>query len=419
MKRNLLLFAYGGNVWGLAQRLAEEYSVTVAHAPVTAMEYARARQAVANCDLILAVFSAYKGELSYGATKQDARAVQRVVSAAAERGLPVMSVIYGGTVPPSLPDSVQPLRTFPWVAVSERDFAENLLYFKRAVQTQLSTPAPVKRFATTLSDVPAPFAYGWSETARLRIISGPQNTPSFPFTGSEKDHSTWLESCRRLADRLLSDVTSRKSNIRSDYGEALRRYYTDLPERAGEGNFVLADSEARILRSLFEAEASILPAPFASRLKVLLEQHIALRPFYPEVERLYRAVREGRLEEPLPQDAVEAIAATVREHTPDVFEPEISSGLSEVSREHLSVAAVPEDAGATVIVPPPDPIGPMEATKSRAFLTASSVNALYKAFLQGKDLPKAVSSWNEIAHKLGASAEPIIRWLRDYLSGGS
>ncbi len=42
----------------------------------------------------------------------------------------------------------------------------------------------------------------------------------------------------------------------------------------------------------------ILPIVFASKLAVLLEDHIALRSFYPEIERHYHAVDTGRLIKP-------------------------------------------------------------------------------------------------------------------------
>ena len=69
--------------------------------------------------------------------------------------------------------------------------------------------------------------------------------------------------------------------MRSDYREGLERYIGDLPSEPGAGNFLLADAEARMLRSLFAAEPHILAEPFAARLKTVLENHFALLGFYP------------------------------------------------------------------------------------------------------------------------------------------
>ena len=101
---------------------------------------------------------------------------------------------------------------------------------------------------------------------------------------------------------------------------------------------MLAEHEARHLRALFEAEVDLIPAPFASRLRVLLQQHIALRGFYPEVEALLQTQFEkSRIEKPLPWDNVEGFARTIRENTPDKFEPEVSGGLQKIESEQPSL----------------------------------------------------------------------------------
>lgn len=279
---------------------------------------------------------------------------------------------------------------------------------------------PIKQLSELpqpLAGVPSPFTYGWNSSAKLIVTAGPQNQPIFPFSASEKDHEQWLDSCRKQAERLLADFRVGRINARSEYGEALERYLDDLPRQPGSGNFILADNEARILRDMFEADADFIASPFASRLKALLQQHIALRNFYPEVERFYGAVRNGRLEQPLPLDAVEGFERTVREYTPSVFEPEILNGLREAERGPPSIELGPEDRRAPspgAILPPPDPFGELEPQKSRSFSVASSINSLYEAFLKGKDLPEAIAGWDELAHKLGVDAGSIIDWLTKF-----
>ena len=129
------------------------------------------------------------------------------------------------------------------------------------------------------------FSYEWTSAGRLAVAAGPQNVPVFPYSTSEMDHARGLETSRNLAARLFDDLHTRRVNVRREYGNALARYRDDLPPRPGEGNFMLADAQARILRGMFGAHADTLSAPMASQLKVLLEHHIGLRNFYPEVER--------------------------------------------------------------------------------------------------------------------------------------
>jgi hypothetical protein len=103
-------------------------------------------------------------------------------------------------------------------------------------------------------------------------------------------------------------------NARREYKETLDDYLRDLPKQPGEGNFILADAHARVLRSMFQAEAAYLPFPLAGKLKILLEQHIGLRAYYPAVEEFYQSVRTGHLERPLPLDAVEDFIQGVRDN---------------------------------------------------------------------------------------------------------
>jgi hypothetical protein len=288
-----------------------------------------------------------------------------------------------------LPDNVAKLAYLGRVRLTRKHFSTEVHVLISFIQSKLNMERDYEldTLPQPVADSPAPFAFGWSTTtSTLRIIPGPQNIALFPFSTSERDHSNWLLVCREQTDRLIADIQARRFNIRAAYSDSLERYRNDLPMLSGGGNFVLADSEARTLRHLFVADASVLPPPFSSRLRTLLEQHSALRPFYPEVERLFHAIREGRLDEPLPQDAVEAFARTVYQHTPDVFDPPISVRLQDVNHKPPSIsvlASEPSDVPGTIL-PPPDPLGSIAPLKSRSFLTASSINALYKAFLAGK-----------------------------------
>jgi hypothetical protein len=265
-----------------------------------------------------------------------------------------------------------------------------------------------------IQNVTSVFTFQWNEANRIALSSGPQNLPVFPFPGNEADHRSRLDAERALAERLISDIAQKQYNIRSDYLDSLRRYASDLPASPVTGNFLLADAEARILRALFESEADSLPQGFAARLKIMLEQHIALRAFYPEVERFYLDVRKGRLEEPLPQDAVERATRTIVEYTPKFFEQEVTAGLREVERAPPQIFLSDEDIAAHapgVILPPADPIGTLDLKKSRDFSTAAAFNKLMEVAEKGDKVAGSLEGWGKVFHQLSDNIGPIIDWL--------
>ena len=238
-----------------------------------------------------------------------------------------------------------------------------------------------------VANVPSSFSYEWTSAGRLAVAAGPQNVPVFPYSTSEMDHARGLETSRNLAARLFDDLHTRRVNVRREYGNALARYRDDLPPRPGEGNFMLADAQARILRGMFAADADTLSAPMASQLKVLLEHHIGLRNFYPEVEdfmALYAtaartAIAAGRRRW-VRAHCAQTYAGCVRARC--FVEP--TRGRA-AATGHRASSQRRSRARAGTILPPPDPLGELEPRKSRSFEIASSINSLYGAFLKGKD----------------------------------
>ncbi len=268
-----------------------------------------------------------------------------------------------------------------------------------------------------LEDVPSAFGFAWSERNTVILEASSADQPSFPFRSSLEDHARRLETSRVLAEDLASDLEARRLNVRDDYQAELRRYAARLPHRIGEGNVLLADAAARTLRDLFAAEADLLPAPFASRLKTVLEQHIGLRAYYPEIAVFYRDVRSGRLEAPLPLDAVEGVIRTVRAHTPGLFDPSVQSAIGEAAAPapvaDAARDAPPAEPGQPA--PPPDPLGELEAGKSHDFQAAGVVNKLWQVFEAGEKLPKAAAGWRETYDALAPHVEPVLEWLHGFL----
>lgn len=265
--------------------------------------------------------------------------------------------------------------------------------------------------------VPSPFKFGLSTNNKVTAKFENAGRPRLPFSTSERDHSQRLEACRVSAADLLSDLQGNRYQARTEYAASLKKYVERLPSDTQSGNVLLADMQARTLRNLFEAESDILAAPFAAHLKTFLEQHIGLRPFYPEIAKFYQDVHEGHLTTPLPLDAVDAFARAITKFTPDIFEPNVSSGLAEAAEEPAleKGGSTPRSSPSAMTVPPPDPLGELDPHKSHDFAAAGAVNNLWQAFLAGEKINKAVEGWSAAGRALGPHAHEIIAWLRNFI----
>jgi hypothetical protein len=240
----------------------------------------------------------------------------------------------------------------------------------------------------------------------------------FPFKGGEGDHKNRIEACRTLATDTARALRSGKWNARSDYADTLDQYAAYLPKQPEEGNFLLADAKARIIRAMFAAEQDFLPVPFVAELKVLLEQHIGLRAYYPATEEFYESVRSGHLETPLPMDAVEEFIQGVRDNTPTLFEPNVADTLENTAQPIPGILPVDlktPKSGIAQPAPPPDPVGEVDPEKARRFTLGGIVNALWKAVSSGDKAGKTVKGWSEVIATLGPKVVPILEWLRSVL----
>jgi|SRR5215216_1091175 len=185
---------------------------------------------------------------------------------------------------------------------------------------------------------------------------------------------------------------------------------------------LLADGEARILNKLFTAEEGMLPTVFASKLSVLLEDHIPLRSFYPEVERHYHVVNTGRLVKPLSRDAVEAIQRVIRSQTPTVFDETISPAVDEAAKPVPDFNSLPQEelppADPSRPKPPHDPIADADPQKSRSYVLASAFNRIWSLLQKGKDSAQAVEGWQRTYDLMKPHIGQILDFLRPFLRGG-
>jgi hypothetical protein len=168
---------------------------------------------------------------------------------------------------------------------------------------------------------------------------------------------------------------------------------------------------------LFAAEQSFLAAPFAAQLKTLLQQHIALRAFYPQVEASYRAIQTAQLHEPLPMDAVDQVVELVRANTPTLFDPSVSRTINETSNPEISRSVVGREAegnAEAAISPPPDPLGEIEPSKAHDFQAASTVNQLWKVFRAGEQVHASTEGWLKTAQSMSGPVTRIVLWLAQF-----
>jgi Leucine-rich repeat (LRR) protein len=272
-----------------------------------------------------------------------------------------------------------------------------------------------------LDNVASAFDFRLTSRGTIALSSSSSNWPVFSHKSSQQDHASRLDTCRTLANDLISDLRNRKFQARGEYLEGLSKYSSRLPVNPGEGNIFLAESEARTLRNLFAAETNILSPPFASQLKTFLEQHIGLRVFYPEIARFYRDVQTGRIESSLSLDAVEGFIRGVKTHTPTVFDPSVNETMAGSSSEpSAELSPTDQPSGdSNQPLPPRDPLGELDPQKSHDFTFAGTANALWKAFIQGEKVYNAVASWQKAGQSIRPYAYEILAWLHRFTGQSS
>lgn len=273
-----------------------------------------------------------------------------------------------------------------------------------------------------LSNVPSPFLFELSNTGTIVLTSSPANWPVFPTASSQQDHAHRLDVCRTLAEDLAEEVSSQRYQVRGEYRDGLQRYAHRLPTKPGDGNILLADAEARTLRNLFAAESDQLSIPFASKLKTFLEQHIGLRVFYPEIAKFYRDVQTGRMQIPLPLDAVEGFVRGVQENTPTVFDPSVrdivEGSADETQQQFDRLEAPPPSSASPIVVPPKDPLGDIDPKVTSDFTFAGAANGIWRAFLEGEKINRAVDAWRKAGETLKPHIADILSWLQHFVSTG-
>ena len=270
-----------------------------------------------------------------------------------------------------------------------------------------------------IDGVPSPLDFDVTERGTITLAPSDTNLAIFPFAAGPQDHARRLEACRVLANDLVQALLDRQyDNVRREYLSYLQRYLERLPTDAGSGNMLLADAMARALHHLFNAEADALPAGFAAELRTMLEQHIALSVYYPEIGTFNRDVRDGKPSRAFPLEAVTAVVRTVEAHTPRTFEPPVSRAFADVQDSMPSLPQMPVEPvvpARDTILPPPLPGGTTDPTGSREFATAGSVNRVWAAVERAASIATVGGGLSIAAHELAPHVQLILQWLQEIM----
>ena len=273
-----------------------------------------------------------------------------------------------------------------------------------------------------IEGIPSPIAIIRLDDGRIGADAGSFASPTFAAPLTADDHRRALAACHSRARQLFKSASSPRFQGRSEYAEVVNAYLEWLPTEPDQGNILLADGEARLLNKLFVADESILPTVFAGQLSVLLEDHIALRSYYPEIERHYHAVRTGRLVVPLPRDAAKAIRGVIHASTPKVFHESVFPAIDEAAKPVPDVKPPPPedmpppDPGRPK--PPKDPIAEGDPQRSRNFIVASAFNRIWGVLKKGKEVEGTIEGWQKVYDQFKPHIGTIIDWLSAFWPGG-
>ena len=258
----------------------------------------------------------------------------------------------------------------------------------------------------------------------IRIKPGTEFPIDLPLPSSKNDHAERLAACRSLAETLTDELNQRQFELLSEYRDCVVRYLAVLPTDSDpDHNFLPADTEARIVRWLFASEADTLPKSICARLNVFLENHQGMRVFYPGLKRFYDDIRNGRIAEPLPLDAMTEFVAGINKHSPSVFDPSVRSAFEGISHPLPHSAAASSDNARSKDDsprpgPPPDPLGEIDPQKSHDFTFASMANSLWRILSFGKQFGDTIEGWEKALNVLRGPFAIIADWLFRFYGGG-
>ncbi|MCW1843583.1 hypothetical protein [Prosthecomicrobium hirschii] len=262
-------------------------------------------------------------------------------------------------------------------------------------------------------DIPSPVPFKWQDGV---IALGGSALPVLGPRSDQRDLARKMQACREIAKDISAKIAKRRYNCRIEYREHLEGYLQWFPED-DDGNIYLADRHARAVRELLVAELDELPLPFVADMKGFLEQHIGIRPHFPELLEFFESVRTHALPAPLPQDAVDQVRRAIAEATPEVFAPNVGQAL-DVEGGPPSTVEQPSAAGESGISKielPPDPIQGLNPESEKAGAIARTLNFLLKVYKQGAEFSKNLEAWEKFGVRVFPYMYIVIQWLQAFL----
>jgi len=198
----------------------------------------------------------------------------------------------------------------------------------------------------------------------------------------------------------------------------LESYIETMNENDEIRDFYIADAYIRAIRAMFQADSDFLEIGLASMLKVLIEQHIGLRAYYPQIAAFYEDVRTGRLNKPLPLDAVTSIGITIGKYTPEIFDPSVGEIISceannnIVINSHEHAEATNTKTDKNTPQPPRDPIGEIDQNRANDQIIARTLNSLWVSFTKGESVAKSLKAWRDAYEIMLPFMRTIIEFLK-------
>jgi hypothetical protein len=265
-----------------------------------------------------------------------------------------------------------------------------------------------------VANVESPWTYALSAKGTVTVTAGAQSFPYYPYFNSEEEHRETLNVCRLGAARLLEKLQAgRYHNARPEYAERLADYLGDLPKTAEGGSILLAYDDILNLRSDFEADFDVLPTPFATDLRRVIENQFALNPFYDIIERHNEAIASATRSRPFPKEAIRPLQNFISENTPRYFESNVSEAQRSLDRAAPEGPRQSADdskaAESSNLVQLPTPPGTPDVKQAHQRQTAANANAIWGVVVKG---PAAIEGWWHLANQLGDLVRPFLDYLR-------
>jgi len=269
-------------------------------------------------------------------------------------------------------------------------------------------PATKELLPEAATGVAAPIPVDVVQDNKVAIVAGAQNTPNIKSKKSSVKFEKLHHDCLKYAEELRNTLGDTDCSVRGAYRESIERYLEDFPTIAGQGNMLLADSEARSLRGLLDEERDSLPPAIVDGLHRFFVAHQSICVFYDGVGQFYEQVRTGVLAPRLEETVVEFLAAI--EQSPDFIDAAVVRAFREVDLDFKRLDVIAARLEIEKAVVPADPIS-LSPLRAWHYGVIGAMNAIYAAYRATKAPVGRTSSWLLSGQALAAITAPALSRL--------